>query len=230
MENIKFINRRAFCIGVLAATTAGASNPIIDLSGNNSPLISLGKKQPIFEFSAHQFIDIEPEMDRRHKQLSAPPVIKNLYTQKLILELKNVNNGEELQLTVPQSLEIPENMMKRFSYFCRDWRRNQVMNMDPQLIRILAKICEESMDDGSPFYVEILSGYRTHKTNEMLRRNSAAVAKNSFHKIGRAIDFRLPNVEPDSAKASAKAHAFGGLGIYKNFIHIDTGPERRWLA
>jgi len=104
------------------------------------------------------------------------------------------------------------------------------MNMDPHLIRILAKICEESMNDGSPFYVEILSGYRTHKTNEMLRRNSAAVAKNSFHKIGRAIDFRLPNVEPNTAKASANAHAFGGLGIYKNFIHIDTGPERRWLA
>ena len=169
-------------------------------------------------------------MDRRHKQLSAPPVIKNLYTQKLILELKNVNNGEYLQLAVPQSLEIPEKMMNRFSYFCRDWRRNQVMNMDPHLIRILAKICEESMNDGSPFYVEILSGYRTHKTNEMLRRNSAAVAKNSFHKIGRAIDFRLPNVEPNTVKASANAHAFGGLGIYKNFIHIDTGPERRWLA
>ena len=230
MENIKFINRRAFCIGALAASSARASNPIIDLSGNNSPLISLGKKQPIFEFSAHQFIDIEPEMDKRHKQLSAPPVIKNLYTQKLILELKNVNNGEYLQLAVPQSLEIPEKMMNRFSYFCRDWRRNQVMNMDPHLIRILAKICEESMNDGSPFYVEILSGYRTHKTNEMLRRNSAAVAKNSFHKIGRAIDFRLPNVEPSTVKASANAHAFGGLGIYKNFIHIDTGPERRWLA
>lgn len=230
MENIKFINRRAFCIGALAASSARASNPIIDLSGNNSPLISLGKKQPIFEFSAHQFIDIEPEMDKRHKQLSAPPVIKNLYTQKLILELKNVNNGEYLQLAVPQSLEIPEKMMNRFSYFCRDWRRNQVMNMDPHLIRILAKICEESMNDGSPFYVEILSGYRTHKTNEMLRRNSAAVAKNSFHKIGRAIDFRLPNVEPNTVKASANAHAFGGLGIYKNFIHIDTGPERRWLA
>ena len=230
MENIKFINRRAFCIGALAASSARASNPIIDLSENNSPIISLGKKQPIFEFSAHQFIDIEPEMDRRHKQLSAPPLIKNLYTQKLILELKNVNNGEDLQLAVPQSLEIPENMMNRFSYFCRDWRRNQVMNMDPQIIRILAKICEESMDDGSPFYVEILSGYRTHKTNEMLRRNSAAVAKNSFHKIGRAIDFRLPNVEPNTVKASANAHAFGGLGIYKNFIHIDTGPERRWLA
>ena len=230
MENIKCISRRGFCLGVMAATSVEAANPLIDLSENNFPLISLGKKKPILEFPADQFVDIEPRVDGASQKLFTPPIIKNLYSQNLVLELKNVHTGEDMKLTVPQSLEISANMINRFSYFCRDWRRNQVTNMDPQLIRILAKICEQSTDDDRPFYVEMLSGYRTHKTNEMLRRNSAAIAKNSFHKIGRAIDFRLPNVEPDSAKASANSHATGGLGIYKNFIHIDTGPERRWFV
>jgi len=63
----------------------------------------------------------------------------------------------------------------------------------------------------------------------MLRRKSALVAKNSFHKIGKALDFYLPNVSANKVKESAHLHAFGGLGVYKNFLHIDTGPERRWI-
>lgn len=230
MKNIKFINRRSFCLGVLAASYVEAANPIIDLNGNNSRLVSLRKRKPVFNFPADRFIDIEPEVHGLNNKLFTPPVIKNLYSPNLVLHLKNVHTGEDMNLTIPQTLQISERMMKRFNYFCRDWRRNEVTNMDPQLIRILAKICEESKDDGRVYKVEMLSGYRTHKTNEMLRRSSAAVAKNSFHKIGKALDFRLPNVEPASVMGSAKAHAFGGLGMYKNFIHIDTGPERRWLA
>lgn len=230
MENIKFINRRAFVLGVLAASYVRAANPIVDLNGNNSPLVSLNKRKPVFDFPLDQFIDIEPEVHGFNKKLFTPPVIKDLYSANLVLRLRNVHTGENMDLTIPQTLQISEPMMKRFNYFCRDWRRNEVMNMDPQLIRILAKICEESMGDRGVYNVEILSGYRTHETNEMLRSSSAAVAKNSFHKIGKALDFRLPNVETVSVIGSAKVHAFGGLGMYKNFIHIDTGPERRWLA
>ena len=230
MENIKFINRRAFCLGIVAASYVRAADPIVNLNGNNSPLISLDKRKPVFDFLVDRFIDIEPEVHGFNNKLFTPPVIKNLYGPNLVLHLRNVHTGEDMDLTIPQTLQISKSMMKRFNYFCRDWRRNEVTNMDPQLICILAKICEESMHEGRVYNVEILSGYRTHKTNEMLRRSSAAVAKNSFHKIGKALDFRLPNVEPVSVMASAKDHAFGGLGMYKNFIHIDTGPERRWLA
>lgn len=230
MENIKFINRRAFCLGIVAASYVRAADPIVNLNGNNSPLVSLDKRKPVFDFPVDRFIDIEPEVHGYNNKLFTPPVIKNLYSPNFVLHLRNVHTGEDMDLTIPQTLQISKSMMKRFNYFCRDWRRNEVTNMDPQLICILAKICEESLHEGRVYKVEILSGYRTHKTNEMLRRSSAAVAKNSFHKIGKALDFRLPNVEPVSVMASAKAHAFGGLGMYKNFIHIDTGPERRWLA
>jgi uncharacterized protein YcbK (DUF882 family) len=230
VEKIKLINRRAFCLGVVAASYARAANPIIDLNANNSPLVSLDNRKPVFDLPVDRFIDIEPAVHGFNNKFFTPPVIKNLYSPNLVLRLRNVHTGEDMNLTIPQTLQITEHMMKQFNYFCRDWRRNEVTNMDPQLICILAKICEESTHDSGVYYVEILSGYRTHKTNEMLRRSSAAVAKNSFHKIGKALDFRLPNVEPASVMGSAKAHAFGGLGMYKNFIHIDTGPERRWLA
>ena len=230
MEKIKFINRRAFCLGVVAASYARAANPIVDLNGNNSPLVSLDKRRPVFDFPVDRFIDIEPEVHGFNNKLFTPPVIKNLNSSKLVIHLRNLHTGEDMDLTIPQTLQISEPMMKRFNYLCRDWRRNEVTSMDPQLICILAKICEESMNDVGTYNVEILSGYRTHETNEMLRRSSAAVAKNSFHKIGKALDFRLPNVELASVQESADTHAFGGFGMYKNFIHIDTGPERRWLA
>ena len=230
MKKIKFINRRAFCVGVVTSSYVRAANPIIDLNGNNSPLVSLEQRKPVFDLPTNQFIDIEPEVNDLDNKLHTPPAIKNLYNPNVILHLRNVHTGEDMNLTIPQTLQISKRMMKRFNYFCRDWRCNEITNMDPQLICILAKICEESMYVGRVYNIEILSGYRTHKTNEMLRRSSAAVAKNSFHKVGKALDFRLPNVELASVMASAKAHALGGLGIYKNFIHIDTGPERRWLA
>jgi uncharacterized protein YcbK (DUF882 family) len=101
--------------------------------------------------------------------------------------------------------------------------------MDPGLIRILAKICDESKNDKRSIYVEILSGFRTQRTNEMLRRRSVMVAKNSFHKLGKALDFRLPDLDLSQTRASAERYAYGGLGVYKNFIHIDTGPQRRWF-
>jgi uncharacterized protein YcbK (DUF882 family) len=103
------------------------------------------------------------------------------------------------------------------------------MNMDPQLIGILAKICEESSNQDGPVTVELLSGYRTNETNELLRQRSDLVARNSFHIRGKAIDFRLPSLNLQKVTEKAQAHADGGLGIYKNFIHIDTGPQRHWI-
>ena len=78
-------------------------------------------------------------------------------------------------------------------------------------------LTSESEDAELPVIVQILSGYRTHKTNEMLRRKSSLVAKDSYHIKGKALDFRLPNVGLQQIKRSAQDHASGGLGIYQNF-------------
>jgi len=78
--------------------------------------------------------------------------------------------------------------------------------------------------------VEIVSGYRSDKLNELLRKKGHQVASSSLHMAGEAIDFRVPGT-PARVLARAVAHFHeGGLGTYEesDFVHIDVGRSRRW--
>jgi Uncharacterized protein conserved in bacteria len=115
-------------------------------------------------------------------------------------------------------------------YFFRDWRENETIKMDRGVIKNFLKICESLLGFERELEVDITSGYRTTKTNEKLRKNNSKVAKNSMHLIGRAIDFKVRNRSIEKLEMVAKKLTPGGLGIYSGFIHIDTGPYRRWKA
>jgi len=56
------------------------------------------------------------------------------------------------------------------------------------------------------------------------------VAKNSMHLIEGPIDFKVRNRSIENLEMVAKRLTPGGLGVYSGFIHIDTGPYRRWRA
>lgn len=77
---------------------------------------------------------------------------------------------------------------------------------------------------------EIISAYRSPKTNQMLRTKSGGVAKRSLHMQGRAIDVRLCGCDLKTLRDQALAMKAGGVGYYpkSNFIHIDTGRFRSW--
>lgn len=78
--------------------------------------------------------------------------------------------------------------------------------------------------------IEIVSGYRSDKLNELLRKKGHEVASKSRHVMGEALDFRVPGVDAvELARAASEIHA-GGIGTYREsgFIHVDVGPVRRW--
>ncbi len=78
--------------------------------------------------------------------------------------------------------------------------------------------------------VEIVAGYRSPKFNEQLRKKGREVASESFHRTGRAIDWRLRGVPIDRLHRYLKRAHAGGLGFYRasNFVHTDTGRRREW--
>ncbi len=78
--------------------------------------------------------------------------------------------------------------------------------------------------------LEIVSGYRSPSTNEMLREAGYGVAEHSYHLVGKAVDIRVPGVRTSQLSKMAKAMRRGGVGTYSNanFVHIDTGPIRYW--
>ncbi len=123
---------------------------------------------------------------------------------------------------------IPE-VVNEISHFMRDLRADSTIAMNPHNMDIIAAT-HHLLDVNEPYM--LLSGYRTPKTNAMLRSESHGVAKNSLHIKGMAADLRLKSRTVSQMAAAAQACAAGGVGHYyrSNFVHMDCGPVRTWAG
>ena len=117
--------------------------------------------------------------------------------------------------------------VKEVNYFMRDWRTDGVKSMDLRTIDVMAA-AHNLMDANEPYM--LLSGYRSPKTNAMLRSRSKGVAKNSLHMQGKAADLRLSTRSVGQMARAAAACRGGGVGRYSgsNFVHMDCGVVRTW--
>ncbi len=144
------------------------------------------------------------------------------------LSLLNTHTGERLKEVVywEQGNYIPD-ALNHLNHVLRDHRTNEVHSIDPMTLDLMAAISRK-VDAKRPF--EIISGYRSPKTNQALRGNSRGVAKNSFHMQGKAVDLRLPGVPLKVVRKAALELHMGGVGYYpkSNFVHIDSGNVRSW--
>jgi len=121
---------------------------------------------------------------------------------------------------------IPE-ALNEITYFMRDWRQDQKKAIDPRTIDIAAA-AHHLLNVTEPFM--LLSGYRTAKTNALLRSSSRGVARNSLHMKAQAADLRLRSRSVAQIFRAASACEAGGVGKYSrsNFVHMDCGPIRTW--
>ncbi len=117
--------------------------------------------------------------------------------------------------------------LKEINYFMRDWREDAVKAIDTRTIDIVAAT-HALLDVTEPYM--LLSGYRTPRTNAMLRTRSRRVAKNSLHVKGEANDLRLKSRTVNQIYRAAVACRAGGVGKYSrsNFVHMDCGVVRTW--
>lgn len=143
------------------------------------------------------------------------------------LRMYSARTGETLNMIYWIEGEYIPDALKEISYFMRDWRTNDVKNIDARTIDIMTA-AHNLMDVSEPYM--LISGYRCPKTNAMLRARSSGVAKNSRHLKGEAADLRLNSRSVNQmARAAASCNA-GGVGRYSgsNFVHMDCGPVRSW--
>lgn len=95
------------------------------------------------------------------------------------------------------------------------------------------KLCNEVLDPIREKYgaIKITSGYRSKQLNKAIYRGKKEVT-NSKHLTGEAADIRPlnPNVTlKEMYEFLNKTHK-GGLAMKAGqFIHIDIGPNRRWV-
>lgn len=145
------------------------------------------------------------------------------------LSLYNNNTKESLTVTFRRNGQYDAGALQQLNWFLRDWRRDEPTRMDPRLFDTVWEVYREA---GSNAPVHVNSGYRSPNTNSMLRRRSSAVAKNSQHMQGKAMDFYLPDVSTARLRAIGMRLQNGGVGYYPNaytpFVHLDVGSVRAW--
>ncbi|MGJ8616858.1 MAG: YcbK family protein [Sulfitobacter sp.] len=135
--------------------------------------------------------------------------------------------GERIDMIYWIEGQYIKDAVKEVNYFMRDWRTDGVKSIDLRTVDIMAA-AHNLLDVNEPYM--LLSGYRSPKTNAMLRSRSRGVAKNSLHMRGQAADLRLSSRSTSQMARAAVACHGGGVGRYSgsNFVHMDCGVVRSW--
>ncbi len=143
------------------------------------------------------------------------------------IKFQNSNTGERVNTIYWIEGQYVQEALDQINYFMRDWRQNKVIKIDTANLDIISAT-QTLLDTEEPF--ELLSGYRTIKTNKMLAKVTAGVARNSYHIKGMAADLRMRSRTVNQIGRAAESCNRGGIGRYVNssFVHIDCGPKRRW--
>ena len=146
---------------------------------------------------------------------------------KRALAFHSLHTDERLTATYLSGGAYDATGLAEIDFILRDWRSGEVWRIDRALLDLLYVI-RQRLDSRAP--IQIISGYRSPKTNAKLAANSSGVAKRSFHMRGMAIDFRLPDRDLEGVHQAALALEAGGVGLYSksNFVHLDTGRVRSW--
>jgi hypothetical protein len=111
----------------------------------------------------------------------------------------------------------------------RDWRRDETTRIDPELIDLLWEVHSEL---GSKEPINLISGFRSRATNDMLRKTVGGQASESRHITGQAADVQFPDIPLKQLRYSALIRERGGVGYYPTsstpFVHLDTDRVRSW--
>ncbi len=123
-------------------------------------------------------------------------------------------------------LYVPEELSK-INHLFRDHRTGKVKVINTDLLDLLYHV-QKKLESKKPFH--IMSGYRTPRSNALLRKRNKQVSRNSLHMYGKAVDLNLPGYRLKDVRRAAMSFRRGGVGYYPRhkFVHIDVGDVRYW--
>ncbi len=147
----------------------------------------------------------------------------------LLATLEQVHTGEHLVLDPLSPTQA------RFDDLVGDRVTGDKHSLDEHLLLLLRALA--AAHPGAR--IELVSGYRSPKLNEMLRKKGHHVASHSQHSLGHACDFRIiPDgqelaLDPRVVEGEIRALGWqGGVGVYPThddwFVHADVGRNRHW--
>lgn len=124
---------------------------------------------------------------------------------------------------------------ERFALLLADRVTGEAHAFDPRLPALLRALARKYPASR----IELVSGYRSAKLNEAMRKKGHHVASHSQHSLGHAVDFRIVpagetrGVDPRIMEKDIRDLGWeGGVGVYTLtsdwFVHADVGANRRW--
>ena len=146
-------------------------------------------------------------------------------TPDRMLNMYNIHTGERLSTVYASSGVYDPHAIDQINYFLRCHYTNEIVPID---INVIDLLCDVKDRLGGNREITIISGYRSSLYNRILRSLGRNVSRKSMHLKGRAIDFTIEGVSNRRLIGIAKSFKAGGVGKYRDFIHIDTGKVRYW--
>ena len=143
------------------------------------------------------------------------------------LSLFNLHTSEKIDAVYWENGRYVPDALEAINLVLRDFRTGEVWPIDVRLIDAVSAVAAR-VENPRPF--QIVSGFRSSKTNAMLRGKSKQVAENSVHTEGEAIDLYLDDTPLPRLHAAAVSLSVGGVGLYPvtGFLHMDVAKVRYW--
>jgi uncharacterized protein YcbK (DUF882 family) len=182
----------------------------------------------VFAAAAFVAVPASPRADLPDDVLAPTKNAAKASLRERQLRLYNTHTGERIDVVYRRGDAYVASAVRKLEHYLRDHRTGDVHAFDPRLFDVLSDLALAAGKPDGEF--QIISGYRSPKTNEMLRGRTTGVAKKSLHMQAQAIDVRLSGVDTSKLRDVALGLKRGGVGYYPDadFIHVDVGRVRRW--
>lgn len=189
-----------------------------------SPSISRSRRT----FFKYSFCSVAAALLLARRSWGKPGEPAPLLQAAPLLSLFNTHTSERLTVAYrTPSGAYDSTALSELNRLLRCHYSNEIHPIDPLALDYLS-LLDQKLGGGHDIHV--ISAYRSPVYNELLQREGRGVASHSLHLQGRALDIRIPGVQLDRLKETALLLARGGVGYYprSDFVHIDSGPFRRW--
>jgi uncharacterized protein YcbK (DUF882 family) len=174
-------------------------------------------------------------------ELAPPPDIfdaqaldLDFWLKPRVLTMTRPQSGEKTKVLYWKDGQIIDSAYQELCHLMRDVNGKETAPIDPKLFETLWGTQAFLERYGIEQPLEILSGFRTSKSNEKLREAGVPAARQSLHIEGKAADIRIANLNSEVLGGLVRSFRQGGVGYYYRsgprggWIHADTGLKRTW--
>lgn len=229
------LNRRAVLAGSLGLLLVPAASSRISEVAPKGPRL-VGRRPDTAPTLAQRMASLDTDEEpltledrayaRETEKAAASTVIDTRAAGFGSLQLFREANGESIAARYRTGDEYDQRALAELSWFWRDVKdEGRAVWVDPTLFDFVSSI-QTTMAEihGGMLPFVLTSGYRTPRHNATIEN----AARNSQHLSGRAGDFKVPGYPPRSIAIAGMTFKGGGVGVYRNFTHLDIGDLRCW--